>query len=146
MRIDMTEHLVPLAAVVAVVGLVQAALLWRLLRLGRDLRTYDERFGHLSDAVCLLTETTEASFRAVALEVERLAAAGGARATNRTSTRRVAAAARRGRSIQEIAATEKVSEGEVRLRLHLAEDVPAERVHHEPSRLGGVCDEFVASA
>ena len=142
----MTEHLFPLAAAVALVGFVQAALLWRLVRLGRDLRTYDARLAHLSDALSLLTETTEASFRAVALEVERLAASESSLAANRASTRRVAAAARRGRSVQEIAATEKVSEGEVRLRLHLAEDVPVERVHDGPSRPSGLSDPFVASA
>lgn len=142
----MTDHLLPIAAVVAAVGLLQATLLWRLLRLGRDLRAYDERFGHLSDAVSLLTETTEASFRAVALEVERLAATGASRASGRTSTRRVAAAARRGRSVQEIAAAEKVSEGEVRLRLHLAEDVPAERPREAASRRDGLAGETAISA
>jgi hypothetical protein len=142
----MNDYLVPVTAAVALVSLVQAALLWRLVRLGRDLRAYDERSAHLSDALSLLTETTEASFRAVALEVERLASTGASRATNRTSTRRVAAAARRGRSIQEIAAKEKVSEGEVRLRLHLAEDVPAERVPQPPSRRGNPGDELAASA
>jgi hypothetical protein len=141
----MTEYLMPLTVAVAVLSVVQAALLWRLLRLGRDLRTYDERFGHLSDAVALLTETTEASFRAVALEVERLATSGPARAA-RTSTRRVAAAARRGRSIQEIAATEKVSEGEVRLRLHLAEDVPVDRAPQVPSRRSELVDQLAVSA
>lgn len=142
----MTEYLLSLAAVVALVGFLQAALLWRLVRLGRELRTYDARFAHLSDALSLLTETTEASFRAVALEVERLTASESSLATTRASTRRVAAAARRGRSVQEIAATEKVSEGEVRLRLHLAQDVPVERVHDSPSRPSGLSDPFVASA
>lgn len=141
----MTEFLFPLTVAVAALGLVQAALLWRLLRLGRDLRTYDERSGHLSDAVSLLTETTEASFRAVALEVERLASTGPARAT-RTSTRRVAAAARRGRSVQEIAATERVSEGEVRLRLHLADDGPGDQVSGAPSRRNEPADQLAASA
>jgi hypothetical protein len=142
----MNEYLLPVVGVMAVLSLVQAALTWRLVRLGRDLRAYDERSAHLSDALSLLTETTEASFRAVALEVERLAATGASRAANRASTRRVAAAARRGRSIQEIAAAEKVSEGEVRLRLHLAEDVPVERVPHAPARRNELTDEFAASA
>lgn len=141
----MTEYLFPLTVAVAALGVVEAALLWRLLRVGRDLRAYDERSGHLSDAVSLLTETTEASFRAVALEVERLASTGPGRAT-RTSTRRVAAAARRGRSVQEIAATEKVSEGEVRLRLHLAENAPVDRVSGAPSRGSELADQLAASA
>jgi hypothetical protein len=38
---------------------------------------------------------------------------------------RMSAAAKRGRSVEEIASTEQVSEGEVRLRLHLAKQAAA---------------------
>ena len=44
---------------------------------------------------------------------------------SRTITRRVASAAKRGRAVSDIAAVEQVSEGEVSLRLHLAEAAAA---------------------
>jgi hypothetical protein len=44
----------------------------------------------------------------------------------KTTTRRIASAARRGRGVAEIAAREGLSEGEVRLRMHLAEIHPDE--------------------
>jgi hypothetical protein len=141
----MTDHLFSVTAVLAVVGAVQAGLLWRLVRLARGLRAYDDRFAHLSDALSLLTETTEASFRAVAQEVERLGASGTPRSAGRTSTRRVAAAARSGKTVQEIAAAERVSEGEVRLRLHLAEE-PAVPRHEGPPHQSGADEPVAASA
>ena len=85
-------------------------------RLGR----FDQRLAHLTDALSLLTETAEIGFRANASEIGRL----GERAASNTATGRVLSAVRRGRSVPQIAADEEMSEGEVRLRLHLA-DRPA---------------------
>ena len=67
-------------------------------------------------AVALLTDTSEGAFQSVAQQLERVTTAPSR--TRRTPARR--AAARKGQSIAEIAAIEGVSEGEVRLRLHLA--------------------------
>jgi hypothetical protein len=75
---------------------------------------------HLVAALSLLTDTTETALRDVVTEMERAAAAADARPrSTATATRRMTSAARRGRSVQEIASTEQVSEGEVKLRLHL---------------------------
>jgi hypothetical protein len=88
----------------------------------RRLARLDDRLAHLTAAISLLTDTTEGGLRDVAREVERQAAAPtpAARPKTRAATqRRVASAARRGRSVREIAASEAMSEGEVRLRLQL---------------------------
>lgn len=101
--------------------IVHIGLLWKNLSVARSLHRSDERIGHLSDALGLLTETSESGFRTMAAEIERLAGATGRTREPRVSVSRLSAAARRGRSTAEIAAAERVSEGEVALRLHLAE-------------------------
>lgn len=107
------------AGAAAVLG-IQGLLLWRFLRVTKDVRRCDDRLAHFGDALALLTETAESGFQAVAAEVSRLSTRSTGTA-QRTTTRRVATAARRGRSVPEIAAAEQVSEGEVRLRLHLSD-------------------------
>ena len=129
------EHLaVALASVAGVLLLVQIGFAWRLLHLARVVSRYEEKIAHLSDGLSLLTETSEAGFRAMAIEIERLASRGSPRRQARTSTARLAASARRGRTAQEIAAAEQISEGEVRLRLHLAEPARPDRVHDRAPR------------
>ena len=102
------------------VTLVQGYLLWRVVRALEATRRIEGRLAHFGDALSLLAETSEAGFRTVAGEVGRLTQTAPPLVTPRATTRRVASAARRGRSVQEIAATEQMSEGEVQLRLHLA--------------------------
>jgi hypothetical protein len=77
----------------------------------------------------MLTETSEAGFKAVADELTRRQAAAPMPAPRaRTPIARLKAAAKKGLSIADIAAAEHMSEGEVRLRLHLAEHArPAAR-------------------
>jgi DNA-directed RNA polymerase specialized sigma24 family protein len=104
---------------VGVLVLVQGAVLWRLLSTQRTIGKLSERLVHQGEALSLLTDTSESGFSAIAREMERLATTE-TKATRKPSTRRVATAARKGRTIAEIAARERVSEGEVRLRLHLA--------------------------
>jgi hypothetical protein len=105
--------------------IVQGWILWRLLGAVGVVRTMDEKLAHFGDALTLLTETTEGGFRAVASELDRAALHSGSGlakkpAVPKPTSARMTAAAKRGRSVEEIAATEQVSEGEVRLRLHLA--------------------------
>lgn len=142
------EIWIAIGAVAAAVIGVQSVLVWRLIRALRTVQRLDEKLGHFGDAMSLLTETTETGFRAVAAELERVtpdpdarsvpiaatkaASAGRASASAgstlnalkkiapRTSAARINDAARRGRTVTEIAAAEELSEGEVRLRLHLA--------------------------
>jgi hypothetical protein len=96
----------------------------------RRLVRLDERLGHLTAGISLLTDTAEGGLRDVAQEIERLAALGAktTRPKARAATqRRVSNAAQRGRSVQDIAAKEKMAEGEVRLRLQMAANTPAAR-------------------
>lgn len=109
----------------SVLLLAQILMLRRFTHVVGTIRRYEERLGHMGDTMTLLTETIETGFRAMAVEIERLAAAESPRADARTRATRMATAARRGRSVQQIAAEEHVSEGEVRLRLHLSEQARA---------------------
>ncbi|HLG55877.1 MAG TPA: hypothetical protein VI485_11140 [Vicinamibacterales bacterium] len=102
----------------------------------RRLARLDERLAHLTAGISLLADTAEGGLRDVALEVERLksVAATAPRPKARAATqRRVSGAARRGRSVRDIAAIEKMSEGEVRLRLQLAGG-GKEKAHHAAVR------------
>jgi hypothetical protein len=102
----------------ATVLLVQAILAWRLMSTQRALERVSSRLTHHGEALSLLTDTSENGFGAIAREIERMAT--DVRPARKTSTRRVTTAARRGRTVADIAATERVSEGEVRLRLTMA--------------------------
>jgi urease gamma subunit len=85
----------------------------------------------LTAGISLLTDTAEGGLRDVAQEVQRLAATGvkTSKPKARAATqRRVSNAARRGRSVRDIAATEQMAESEVRLRLQLA-DAGREKAH-----------------
>jgi DNA-binding NarL/FixJ family response regulator len=96
----------------------------RIARLG-------DRLAHLASGISLLTDTVEGGLRDVAQEIERLGTPQQApKPKARAATqRRVATAARRGRSVQDIAAKEKMSEGEVRLRLQLSGNTGREKAH-----------------
>jgi hypothetical protein len=99
--------------------LLQAVVAWRLMSTQRALDRVHSRLANHSEALSLLTDTSENGFGAIARELDRLVTTDG-KPTRRASTRRVSTAARKGRSVTDIAASERVSEGEVRLRLHLA--------------------------
>ncbi len=114
-------------AVISVLCLLQAVLLFRVLRVLTAVDRAEDRLAHFSGALALLTETTEEGFRTMALEIARAAKGGKPAAEPRVSTTRVVRAARQGRSFADIAADEQVSEGEVRLRLSLAESAPRAR-------------------
>ncbi len=107
--------------------LVSGVLVMVTVRLVRALRQTVElelRIARLQEGVNLLTDTIETGFRQVASEVQRLAAhtpAASAVVASRPTAVRLRAATRRGRTITEIAAAEQVSEGEVRLRLSMAD-------------------------
>ena len=106
----------------ALLSLAQLVLLARLLRSTRVAAKADERVTQLTAALALLTDTTEEGFVNVATELERV----GARplpsgVTRRATTKRIAAAVRKGRAIEDIAIAESLSESEVRLHLGLAD-------------------------
>jgi hypothetical protein len=129
-----TSTLIGVGAVLTVVVIGQSYLLWRLTRSLGGVQKLDEKLGHYGDALSLLTETTESGFKAVAAELDRTAARpndGPAKAAIKkampapSTAARISAAARRGRTVPEIAADEELSEGEVRLRLHMAKQAQA---------------------
>jgi hypothetical protein len=98
----------------------------------RRLVRLDERLAHLTAGISLLTDTAEGGLRDVAQEIERLAALGAktTRPKTRAATqRRVSNAVKRGRTVQDIAAKEKMAEGEVRLRLQMANAANREKAH-----------------
>ncbi len=97
----------------------------------RRLVRLDERLAQLTSGISLLTDTAEGGLRDIAQEIERLNAASAktAKPKVRAATqRRVSNAARRGRSVQDIAAKEQMAESEVRLRLKMA-DAKREKAH-----------------
>ena len=110
-----------LAVFVATVGLLVIVItLISNRRQRRRVERLDERLTHLHAGLSLLTNTTEDGLRGVALEVARLAGTAETKPVAMAAARqRIAAAAVHGRSVQDIAATEQVSEGEVLLHLLL---------------------------
>jgi hypothetical protein len=88
----------------------------------RRIAKLGDRVAQLTAGISLLTDTIEGGLRDVAQEIERMGAIkAAAKPKARAATqRRVSTAARRGRSVQDIAAKEQMSESEVRLRLQLA--------------------------
>jgi hypothetical protein len=118
--------------------LLQVVLLAGLWLQRRRSRALDGRVAHLSAAVALLTDTLEGGLHDVAREVSRLSAATVvpvAPQRNRTAAqRRVRGAAKRGRTVREIAAAEQMSEGEVRLMLQTPHREVKEPVAHAEMR------------
>jgi hypothetical protein len=111
-----------------VVGTVWVLLLWRAVRAMRALGGLEARVARLTEAISLLAETTESGFRTVTGQLAVPAAAPAAPARPRqTTTGRVTRASRRGLPAAEIAAAERVSEGEVQLRLHMAKAAAARK-------------------
>jgi hypothetical protein len=101
-------------------GIVVATIVMARRRQATVLRRLDDRITHLAAGVSLLTNTTEDGLRSVALEIARLTGtADPAPRVQPTARERIAAAAGHGRSVQDIAASEQVSEGEVLLHLLL---------------------------
>lgn len=97
----------------------------RLMQALRVIVRLELHVTRLQEGINLLTDTVELGFRQTATELERVSTlAQGLRPPAppaRATTARVKAASARGRSVREIATQEQVSEGEVRLRLTLAD-------------------------
>lgn len=101
----------------AVLQLLGLGLLWRQHRHGSSL---DVRVRRLTDALALLTDTTQSGLASVAAEIERSRRSrpsGGGRVA---TAKRIAHAVERGRPLRDVAADEQVSESEIRLHLGLA--------------------------
>ena len=108
--------------VLAGVALAQTIAIWRMSMTMRSLSRVNDRVSRFAEALALLTDTTEAGLANVASELERTSGRRASRGAARSATKRITTAARRGRSLEEIAATEGLSESEVRLHLHMTHD------------------------
>ena len=106
----------------AVLMVIQSWCLLRVLNRLGTLERVEDRLASLSHTLMLLTDTTETCFQVIATQLEKEQSERTASSPGRVGRqRRIVAAAKRGRSVGEIAAQEEVAEGEARLRLHLAE-------------------------
>jgi len=113
-----------LVALVALV-LTQSVYLWRVQRALRALPQFDDRLSRLAHSVSLLVDTTEGCFEAISSQLVRGDEPKAKRPDHRQGRqRRVVGAARRGRTISQIAQEESAPEGEIALRLHMARDLP----------------------
>jgi hypothetical protein len=121
-------------AAMVVVMVCETWCLWRVLEGLGVLQRVEDRLSNLAHMLLLLTDTTETCFQVVADQLEQESSQKSAPSAGRAARqRRVVGAARRGRSVTEIAVEEKVAESEVRLRLHLAEqNNSSERGLHGP--------------
>lgn len=112
----MTTYLLIALTLVIVAHTAILMRVWALLR--RPARTED-RLAHFAEALALLTDTTEAGLANVALELESTRRRTP-RGTSRAATaKRIATAARKGQSIEDIIAAEALSESEIRLHLRM---------------------------
>lgn len=127
---DVTIYL-GIGAAVVVLG----AVIWTHVQQQSAIDRLDDRVAHLMAGVSLLTDTTEGALRDVAIEIGRLAATSDTRRpeTPAASRSRINGAARRGRTVQDIAANEQLSEGEVRLHLQL-DQARKDRTRHASLR------------
>jgi len=121
------DLLTGLVAGIGVAAGVQTLMVWRATRAMNRLSAIEARVERFGDALTLLTDTTESAFRAVAAEMARTPGKAEriAPAVSAARQRRIARAATRGASVEQIAVAEDVAEGEVRLRLQMAKDQPA---------------------
>jgi hypothetical protein len=105
--------------VVAIV--IQSLVIVRVTRALSAMGRFTDRLAHLAAALELLTDTTEAGLGNVAVALDKGVGHRAARSTRAATSRRITTASRRGGSIEEIAASELMSESEVRLHMTLAE-------------------------
>jgi hypothetical protein len=112
---------------VVLIAVAQAATLWFIRRQQQAFDQVEDRVAHLTAAISLLTDTTEGALRDLLQRAEQASVRPAKPARPSAATaRRVNGAARRGRTVQDIASAERMSEGEVRLRLQLSQ--PPEKV------------------
>jgi len=122
-----------------VIGAATAAILAMVIWLHGQQRAaierMDDRLAHLMAGLTLLTDTTETGLRDVAMELGRVSAAKAEPApkSRAVTQRRVTSAVKSGRKVRDIAATEGVSEGEVRLHLKM-DKARKERANHASVR------------
>lgn len=121
-------------AILIVTCAIQSWLLWRLARALGSLKRFEDQLTRCTQGLSLLVDTSEAGFAMLGNELGKLGDGASRRTSSKVTTRRVATAAAQGREVEDIAASQGLSEGEVRLRLSLA----AAAVPADSERDGGV--------
>jgi hypothetical protein len=114
-----------------VLTVLAAAFAWHARR---RQRRFDTRLAQLTAALALLTDTVETGFQDVMRQTSRATLEAEVRPAPRARTnaqRRVKSAARRGRPLDQIAAAEQLSEGEVHLMLQMSGGQPPATTHAE---------------
>ncbi len=107
-------------AALACMTLAQTLVMWRLSARVKSAERIDRRLSHFAEALALLTDTTEAGLASVAIELQQAFRRKATPPATRSVTgRRIATAARRGHSLEQIGVTEGISESEVRLHLEM---------------------------
>jgi hypothetical protein len=119
-------------AAVILVAIHQVRLGRHLTRRTRDVQQLEAKINHFTEALALLTETSELGFHAMAREIGRVAG----------TMARVTPLAADGRPLHEVAAAERVSEGEARLRMHMQRSTQAPGVELLGSLKTAVTDGF----
>lgn len=105
--------------------LLQSVALGLLLkqRRGLDLSRLEGRLSRFGEALALLTDTTQSGFASIAGELARTGQRPAPAASRTATSKRIVTAVRRGRTVQQVAAAEQVSESEIRLHLGLASPI-----------------------
>jgi hypothetical protein len=99
----------------AIAQALQIGLLLRLASRLRGAERTNERLSHFAEALALLTDTAEAGFAQMAGALD----APSRRTTRASTSKRIASAVKKGRSIAQVAAAEALSESEIRLHLEM---------------------------
>lgn len=102
--------------VTALAAQALAVLLWQ----GRRVKRLDARVAQLAAALALLTDTAEAGFQDLLRQTAPAVDKRPAASPRASTRRRIRTAAKRGRAVEQIAAAEQLSEGEVRLMLQMS--------------------------
>lgn len=85
-----------------------------------DLSRLEGRLARFGEALALLTDTTQTGFASIAGELGRTDRRPTPEPARAATSKRIVTAVRRGRTVQQVAADERVSESEIRLHLGLA--------------------------
>jgi Flp pilus assembly protein TadB len=114
-----------IAGVSATVALIQIVVLVRLSRAVGRVERIHERLQQFGGALELLTDTTETGFAQVASAMERPTRRAPSKSSRSATVRRISSAVKQGHRLEDIAAAEGLSEGEVRLHLQMVAAQPA---------------------
>ena len=109
------------AAVVAVVGVLECFVLWRVARASRSWRQVESNVARFGDALALLTEASETGFRSIAAELVKDSDQDRPWNGTRPSERSAARANGRGLAATSRPGDSMMVEGEARLRSYLTD-------------------------